>query len=389
MSATGIKARGQAGSDAGQPRLVSANLDFGFRLLKELSAEKPQANIFISPYSIASVLQMVGTGARGQTQQELRQVLGTAGLGTDEVNAAYQQLTHSLLSQTNAILTIANALWYRQGAQLKPEFVEVNQQFYGARLSALDFSDPKSAQVMNHWAAEQTHGKIPTIISPPIAPDTAMVLANAIYFKGTWLNQFDPKQTQARAFHLLAGTEQPVPMMRQTRSFLYQEGEGLQAVQLPYAGRELVMQILLPETNSSLQALVGRMDSDFWEKSFLPRFQQRKGTLVFPRFTLRYGADLKAPLSALGVKSALSGGADFSGMSSSQLFLSDIKHQSFVEVNEQGTEAAAVTTGVMALASFRNQPPPFEMVVDRPFLFLITDQRTKCIVFAGLVFAPG
>ncbi len=389
MSATGLTAAAQTGLSGAQEQLASANTGFSFRLLKELAREKPDANIFVSPYSVSSVLQMVSIGARGQTQQELQQVLGTAGINPQDLNDAYRELNTSLSSQTNVTLNIANALWYRLGAQLNPPFVEVNQNFYGATLRALDFSHPESARIMNDWAAEKTQGKIPTIISPPLSPGTAMIVANATYFKGTWERQFDPKQTAPRAFHLLTGSQQSVPMMQQTRSFPYQEGDGFQAVQLAYAGEGLVMQILLPETNSSVQDLVARADSGFWRKSVLSRFQERKGTLVLPRFTLRYGADLKAPLLALGMKSALSGSADFSGMSASRLFLSDIKHQSFVEVNEQGTEAAAVTTGVMALASFRNQPPPFQMVVDRPFLFLISDQRTKCIVFAGLVFAPG
>jgi serpin B len=256
-------------------------------------------------------------------------------------------------------------------------------------LSALDFSDPHSAQVMNDWAAEHTKGKIKTIIEPPISADTAMIIANAIYFKGTWLDPFDPKHTRQRPFHAANGKEEPVPMMQQTRTFAYQEGPGFQAVQLAYAGKDLEMEVLLPATNSSLEELVARMDSQFWQRTVLPAFQENRGTLVMPRFSLRYGAELKGSLTALGLKSAWNGNADFSGMSPSRLFLSEVKHQSFVEVNEKGTEAAAVTTGVVALAAFRNQPPPFQMIVDRPFLFLISDKGTGSILFIGAVHDPG
>jgi serpin B len=379
----------QTNTSTDQQQLVVANSGFGFRLLKELAREERHANLFISPYSISSVLQMLSTGARGQTLEELRKVLGIERMSPTRIDLAYQSLAHSISDQTNVLLDLANALWYRTRAQLNSDFVEANEKFYQATLSALDFSDPHSAQVMNDWAAEHTKGKIKTIIEPPISADTAMIIANAIYFKGTWLDPFDPKQTRRRPFHAANGKEEPVPMMQQTRTFAYQEGPGFQAVQLAYAGKGLEMEVLLPATNSSLEELVARMDSQFWQGTVLPAFQETRGTLVMPRFSLRYGAELKGSLMALGLKSAWNGNADFSGMSPSRLFLSEVKHQSFVEVNEKGTEAAAVTTGVVALAAFRDQPPPFQMIVDRPFLFLISDKGTGSILFIGAVHDPG
>jgi serine protease inhibitor len=380
----------QSGTQVDQQQLASANTEFGFRLLKELTREQPHANIFISPYSVSSVLQMVSTGARGQTQKELRQVLGTKGLTPEGINAAYEGLSQSIRSaQSNAVLNIANVLWYRTGAQLNTDFVAVNETFYQATLGALDFSLPQSAKVMNDWAAKNTQGRIPTIIQPPIPSETAIVLANAIYFKGAWLNPFDTKLIRQRAFHLVGGREEQLPMMEQTRSFLYQQGPAFQAVQLSYAGQRLQMQIVLPSANSNLEALVEQMDPNAWKKDVLDGFHENRGTLVLPRFKIHWGGDLKNPLTVLGLKQALSPNADFSAMSPSRLFLSEIKHQSFVEVNEEGTEAAAVTTGIMALASFRNQPQPFQMIVDRPFLFAISDQLTKSILFMGVVFDPG
>ena len=241
---------------------------------------------------------------------------------------------------------------------------------------------------MNQWAAENTHGRIETLIQPPLPPDTALVLANAIYFKGTWLEQFDPKLTKPRAFHPAAGGDPQVPMMEQTRTFSYQERPGFQAIRLVYSGKRLEMEILLPETNSTVETLLAGLDASSWQNTLLPGFRQSKGTLVLLRLKIRYGAELKGPLAALGLKRALAPSADFSGMSSSPLYLSEVKHQSFVEVNEQGTEAAAATTGVMALASVRNPPLPFYMVVDRPFLFVISDQTTKSVLFMGIIFDP-
>lgn len=390
MSVPFSKTLAQSTSESAQQELVSANAGFGFRLLKELAGEKTQANIFISPYSISSVLQMIGNGARGGTREELLDVLGISSLTGAAMNAAYESLSKSVGStQTNALLNIANAVWYRTGSPIDPQFASVNEKFYRATLAPLDFSDPHSSQTMNDWASQNTHGRIKTIIQPPIPPDTAIVLANAIYFKGTWLNQFDPKQTKPRDFHMVNGTRQQIPMMEQTRSFRYQEGAGFQAVQLFYSGKRLEMEILLPEPNSNLATFLGQLDAKTWQNSVLPNFREDSGTLVLPRFRLRYGAELKKPLATLGLKNVLSPNADFSGMSSSRLFLSQIKHQSFVEVNEEGTEAAAATTGVMALASIRNQPQPFQMIVDRPFLFVISDEATKSILFMGAVFDPG
>ncbi len=379
----------QSRAETAESELVSGNTAFGFRLLKELAREQNRANIFISPYSISSVLEMVSNGARGKAREELEQLLGTSGLSMENMNSAYAGLNQSISSaQTNLVLNIANAIWYRSGAQLNGDFAGANEKYYHAELAGLDFADPASIQRMNQWAAQNTQGRIQSIIQPPIPPETTMVLANAIYFKGTWLNQFDPKATRERAFHLAGGDDRQVPMMEQTRTFSYQTGPEFQAIQLFYAGKRLEMDIFLPETNSTLEALLGQLDAQSWPKSILPGFRQDKGTLVLPRLKLRYGEELKKPLANLGLKSALSPRADFSGMSTSPLFLNEVKHQSFVELNEEGTEAAAVTTGVMALASVRNQPQPFQMVVDRPFLFLISDQATKSILFMGLIFDP-
>lgn len=376
-------------ADTAEAQLVSANDGFGFRLLKQLATERAGANIFISPYSISTVLQMVSTGARGQTLEELRQVLGLDSLSADRLGPVYDALDQSIrTARTHLVLNMANAIWYRSGAQLNPDFVAVNKDHYHAELAGLDFSAPASIEKMNQWASQNTEGRIQTILQPPIPADTALILANAIYFKGTWLDQFDPKLTRERGFHLSDGSQRQVPMMAQTRTFSYQESAGFQAVQLFYAGNRLEMEIFLPDTNSTVAALLEQLKARSWENQWLPGFGQHKGTLVLPRLKLRYSAELKSPLAAMGLRSALSPAADFSGMSSSRLYLSEIKHQSFVEVNEEGTEAAAVTTGVMALASMRNTPPPFQMVVDRPFLFLISDRQTKSVLFLGLVVDP-
>jgi serine protease inhibitor len=371
-----------------QQQLAAADDTFGLKLLAELSREQPGANLFISPFSVSSVLHLLSDGARGQTGKELQQVLGTGDLDSSSINKSYRQIFQSLNgAQTNAVLTLANALWYKTGVEVEPDFVAANQNYYHTTLAAVDFSAPQTVQEMNDWASRNTQGKIQTMIQPPIPPDTAMVIANAIYFKGTWLNPFDPKQTLPRAFHSSAGDKQ-VPMMQQTRNFQYQESAEFQAVQMDYAGKQLQMQVLLPAANSSVATLLAGLNAGDWKGRILAGFRDRRGTVVLPRFRLEYRAELKPALTALGLRNVWGAGADFSGMSRGPLFLSEVKHQSFVEVNEQGTEAAAVTSGVMALAAIRQEAPPFEMVADRPFLFVITHRPTGAILFLGIIRAP-
>ena len=378
-----------AASPSDQAKLVSADTGFGFSLLKELSREQPAKNIFISPYSISAVLQMVCNGAAGTTRDQIQQVLGTRGLETVALSQAYKDLDTSIRStETNVALNIANAIWYSVGIQVKPAFAALNKDCYGATMDALDFTDPRAASVVNDWAEKNTSGRIKNIISGRLPGDTSLVLANAIYFKGNWDRKFDPASTKQQPFHLLAGAQKQVPMMRQTGEFDYQEGNGCQAVRLPYAGRRLGMYVLLPEPGSDVDKLLGTLDDHVWQDQLLRQLQSRKGSLALPRFKLEFGAELKQPLQAMGMSLPFTRVADFSGMSDKPIRLSAVKHKSFVEVNEQGTEAAAATVAVMRPALVRRVPPPFEMVVDRPFLFLIADNLTRTILFIGVVFDP-
>jgi serpin B len=379
----------QAASPADQQKLASANIGFAFKLLKQLAKDQPGKNIFISPYSASTVLQMACNGAGGQTKTEMQQVLGTTGLAEEALNAANKECDRAMNSQgTNIVLTAANAIWYRKGTPIKPAFISCNQQFFGATVDALDFDDPRSVGIMNTWASEKTHGKINGIADGLINPLTELVLANAIYFKGKWDVPFEVKNTKDRAFHLRAGRQKEVPMMEQTRRFDYRRGTGYQAVRLPYQGWALGMYVFLPDAGSSQEKLIGIMNGDTWQRVTQPGFREREGTVALPRFKVEYGVELKEPLKALGMRAAF-GKADFSGISDRGLFVSAVRQKAFVEVNEEGTEAAAVTMMTQSLGIEMNPPKPFQMIVDRPFLFLIEDQRTRTILFMGVVFDPG
>jgi serpin B len=375
-------------ADADLLKLAAANNDFSFKLIKQLTSETTGKNVFVSPYSAATALQLAANGAGGQTLTEMKEVLGTTNLSPEGLGAASKWVSDLLNSKnTNVVLTTANSLWYRQGVELKKDFAEENQEYFKAAIQPLDFKNPPAAEtVINEWASNQTHGRITGIANGMIDSTTDLILANAIYFKGNWEDQFDKKLTKERAFHSASGTEKKVPMMEKSKSFDYCEGPGYQAVRLPYVGRELAMYVFLPAPGSSPGKLLQTMDGEFWRNATLPGLKKHEGLVVLPKFKVENMLGLVDSLKSLGMKSAFDrSSADFSGMFTGPHYLSEVRQKAFVEVNEEGTEAAAVTAVGIGLTSFRQPPKPFEMIVDRPFLFAIVDARSRMILFTGVV----
>lgn len=377
-----------ANASADQDSLATANSDFAFDLLKQIEGGQPDANIFISPYSVSTVLQMVSEGAAGGTQDELKQTLH---LNEQRVTGPdCQSLDRAVTAgQDDVTLSLANSIWYKQGFDLKPEYTAACTNYFQAATGALDFASPQAAAAINDWAEKNTHGRIKDIVQSPIDPLTRVILANAIYFKGRWAREFDQALTKNRAFTPPDGAAKPVPMMQQRGHFEYYQGPEYQAVRLSYAGQRLQMFLFLPATNSSIQQLLGSFAGDTWQNKILPQFQDHDGTVVLPRFRLNFDVRLNSPLQALGIKQAFSANADFSAMSDEKLYLSEVKQKSFVEVNEEGTEAAAVTTGTFHALAMMQPEKPFEMILDHPFFFVISEATTHSILFMGVVCDPG
>jgi serpin B len=318
--------------------------------------------------------------------------LKTGGVQPDELNAACKYLNQSLDSQTNVILNLADGIWYREGLTLIPKFVADNENYFQAEPAPVDFGNPKTADIINDWADKKTRGKIKNVVSFPFDPQTALILANAIYFKGKWAEPFDKNLTKPRDFHLDGGSEIQTAMMSQRKTFSYEEGDDFQAVRLPYAGYRFQMYLFLPATNSSPQKLIADFSSENWRDKILPQFEDNAGFLAFPKFKINYDVELNRPLQALGMRRAfIHGVADFSAMADDpELAVDDVKQKSFVAVDEEGTEAAAVTTVTMTDLAMPLRPPkPFEMIVDRPFLFVIADEETQSILFTGIIFNPA
>jgi len=374
--------------------LAAADNAFAIKLLQQLAKDQPASNIFISPYSAATVLQMVASGAAGQTRVEMEQVLGTTGWPPDAVGAASKKVSELLQSgNTNVILTMANAIWYRQGSPVKPEFIAHNQRFFGCTLGTFNVNDPHAKDALNAWASDQTHGRITEIADDNLfAVDLPrLFLANAVYFKGKWSDPFQVEDTKERPFFLRGGGQKTMPMMTQSKTFTYRRGTGYQAVRLPYEGENLAMYVFLPDTNSSPEKLLGILNGDKWQRITKPGFSQKEGTLVLPKFKLEYRVELGEPLKSLGMKRAFGNSLqpDFSGIAPG-VGISAALQKTFVEVDEAGTEAAAVTGIMMADVSAMPMPPPhpFQMIVNRPFLFLIEDNLSGTILFLGAVFDP-
>jgi serpin B len=384
-----LSCQSRAALTTNEQELTAANTGFGFHLLQQIATEQPGTNIFISPYSASTALQMVSTGAGGTTLTEMQQTLGTINMEPDALNEANKKIS-AIINSKNAdfLLTTANALWYRAGTPVESPFIKGNESFFGATVEALHFNETSAVKIMNAWASRETHGKIDEIVSPPIPPRTRMFVANAVYFLGSWETPFDTNSTMDRPFYLSSGDQASLPMMEQTGTFSYYGGNGYQAVQLPYKGGNLSMYVFLPGANSSLEELLGTFNGAWWQ-AIQTEFSQQQGTVVLPKFTLKCAVDLVQPLQALGMTDAFTPNADFAKISREPLFVSDVKQQAYVEVNEQGTEATAVTT-VTIVATAEPMPPPqtFQMIVDRPFLFFIVDQQAGTILFMGAVVNP-
>jgi serpin B len=382
-------------ADANLARLAAANNFFAFNLLKELNAENPSGNLFVSPYSAATALQMVVNGAGGTTKLEMQKVLQTTGLSTDTINAASKTAAALLnTTDTNIILTTANALWYRQSAHIKDSFLAANQKYFSATIKPLDFSNvPAAENEINQWASDQTHGRITGIANGMIDPlYTDLILANAIYFKGKWLDPFDKNLTKERPFHPAAGAAKNLPMMEMSKTFTYRKGSGYQAVRLPYLGGDLAMYVFLPDAGSSPAKLLHLMNGDRWRKVTVPGFCESNGLVVLPKFRLENTYALVPALKALGMKTAfnnqkLQPDPDFSEMFPDVHHISQVRQKTFVDVAEEGTEAAAVTDIGMPLSAGPEEatPKPFELIVDRPFLFAIVDAHSEMILFMGVV----
>ncbi|WP_414528101.1 serpin family protein [Nodularia chucula] len=369
-------------------KVVDANNKFSFKLFSEIAQNNSSGDdIFISPSSVAIALAMAYNGASGSTQQAMAKTLELQGMNLPEINSAYATLKALLETPDPQVeMTIANSLWVNQTAKLQPNFLQSAQEFYKAQVESLDFNNPASANTINQWVEDSTRGKINKIVED-IPPDQVLFLINAIYFKGQWTNQFNKSQTAPHPFTLPSGEQKQHPMMSQSGEYRYYENDQFQAVSLPYGeDGKISFYIFLPKEESDLQSFYEKLNFENWEK-WMSQFRNEDGFIRLPRFKTDYGVTLNDALKALGMAEAFSNQANFAAMGEN-LKISEVKHKTFVEVNEEGTEAAATTSIGMVPTSFRPPTEPFRMIVDRPFFSVIRDNQTGSILFMGAVTNP-
>ncbi|MEM1169973.1 MAG: serpin family protein [Cyanobacteria bacterium P01_H01_bin.35] len=367
-------------------KLVSANNKFAFQLFSEIQKSQSNENIFISPSSIVIALSMTYNGAAGKTQEAMAKTLNFEGMSLEEINQANQDLGTLLNSLNPEIkLNIANSIWARKGISFYPSFLQVNQDFYQSQVREIDFDDPESVKIINSWVKDKTEGKIDKIIQA-LDPNDVMVLLNAIYFKGDWQQQFSKGSTQEMPFYLGNGTQKQHPIMFQSSKHLYYENEDFQAVSLPYRESSVSMYIFIPREQVGLEQFYRALNEENW-KTWMQESNFCKVNLGLPKFKNEYEITLNETLKSLGMEIAFQEEADFSGISSEHLFISEVKHKTFVEVNETGTEAAAATS-VGIRRRRRATEIVVEMLVNRPFFFAIRDNNSGTILFMGTITNP-
>ncbi len=369
------------------PELSRDNNAFGFDLLKKLQANDPDGNLFISPLSIAAALSMTLNGAAGDTKTAMQQTMRLSDWEIQQLNSAWSCLLE-VLPQLDADVdvNIANSIWYKQGFTVRQEFLDANTQNYNSEVAALNFGDPAALTTINGWVDQKTNGLIETILDE-IPANAVMYLINAIYFKGAWRKEFDPEYTTDATFHLEDGSQQPIKMMTHGQTTLpYFTTSTFDAVDLAYADSIYSMSIFLPKAGVSVNDLANILSESNWN-TWLDSFQSQEMFFSMPKFKMEYKEKLNRSLTQMGMGIAFGSNADFSGINGTGgLYIDEAIHKSFIEVNEEGTEAAAVTS----IGIVENSMPSIPIFyADRPFLFAIRENKTGSILFFGKLMDPS
>ncbi|MDP3775044.1 MAG: serpin family protein [Gemmatimonadales bacterium] len=370
-------------------RLVATDNRFALKLFRQVAAEgDPSENLFISPLSIAMALGMTLNGAAGTTYDSMRLALELGSLTPAEINQSYRSLIELLRGLDPGVdFTLANSIWYREEYTFEPAFLDTNRVYFDARIQGLDFAAPSAPGTIDAWVSEQTRGRIASIAPNPLPPDAIMFLINAVYFKGDWTERFERARTQDAPFRRRDGSTTTVRMMShagEVQVGLAREGS-VQVLDLPYAGGAFSMTIAMPDDPAAIDSLVANLTLDQWG-GWIGALDSAEILVSMPKFVLTSDLTLNGALSALGMGVAFSPqDADFSRMLGSRgPYITNVKHKTFVDVNEEGTEAAAVTSVGIGVTS-----APQAIIVARPFVFVIRERFSGTILFIGKVVDPA
>lgn len=389
-SAMSYKERAEAAGKL-DSRLARQSNELGLRLFSQLRAQDGGGgNLTISPYSISAALALAYNGSKGDTAAELGKLLGYAPGELKKLNAAQAALLPLLNDVGSGIeLEMASSVWTDQGLPLRKDYLNRSKTYYDAEIKTTDLNAEKSVTKINQWASDHTAGKIDRMIEQPPGPQAVAVLLNALYFKGEWTEKFPLELSKPADFHVDKDISVQVLLMKQSGLFAYAENEEWQAIRLPYGEGQMDMMVILPAEQSSLEQVLDQLS-----QMGLPaeeQFTERGGAISLPRFTASYGTELKEAVQALGVQLAFDPNkGNFSALADTgtSIFISSIIHKTYINVNESGTEAAASTAVKMLAGGAASAEVPFEMTVNRPFLFIIEDRQTGVWLFMGAIENP-
>jgi len=367
---------------------IETDNTFALDLFKTTCHSSDETNVFVSPLSVNIALSMTLNGAAGETMEEMKETLRASNYSLDDINKYNKSLREALLKvDPTTKISISNSIWYRNSLTVKKDFISVNTNYYDAEVKSLDFSSPNAVKQINSWVSDKTNKKIPEVIQV-IKPNDAMYLINAIYFKGIWKSKFKKNDTGDENFYPEGGSNKPkkVNMMRQTDHFLYNEDENGRYLSMMYGNGAFSMIVMLPQDDKTVDDVIVNLNNDSWYNA-IHRMGTYKVNLRFPRFKVECEYEMeKSILPAMGMHIPFSVFADFSGISDFPLFISQVIHKTFVEVSEEGTEAAAVTVVAMMVGSASSAPSPIiDYVVNKPFAFAIRENSTGVILFMGKI----
>ncbi|MCL5991854.1 MAG: serpin family protein [Bacteroidetes bacterium] len=370
-----------------EKQLVSSGNTFGLKLFREVNREEGDKNIVISPLSVSMALGMTVNGAAGLTRDSMLYTLEMLGLTMEQVNSSYKSLINLLLNIDNKVqFELANSIWYRNTYSFEQSFFDVCSKYFNAQVSGLNFNDPASLDIINNWVNTNTRGKIKVIIDE-INDNSMMFLINAIYFKGNWYSKFDSTKTKDEKFYLMNSSSKTCRMMNQKALLPYYSNDNFQAVDLPYGNKNYIMTIFLPKPEKNIDDFINEIN-DANYNLWLLNFFNDSVNIYMPKYKIEYDLQLNDALKNLGMAISFDGEkADFSNMINDvKLFISEVKHKTFIKVDEEGTEAAAATSVEMVPTSYIPQNPTVR--IDRPFVFVIREKNSGGIVFIGKIVEP-
>ncbi|NQT96429.1 MAG: serpin family protein [Candidatus Marinimicrobia bacterium] len=372
---------------AKEQSLVDSNQEFGINLLQAITVVDSTSNVFISPLSVSMALGMTLNGASGQTYIDMQNTLELASLSESDINQAYKSTMDLLMSIDPDVITlIANSIWIREGFPVEDAFIDTNEFYFDACIAERDFADPATLEEINTWVADNTNGKITEILDQ-IPVEAVMYLINAIYFKAIWLFEFDKQYTETADFFMSSDNVISVDIMAQTANLNYFEDDEAQVVDLNYGRGNYTMTVFLPKPTVKINEFLNDLCADQLDY-YITNMQEKSGTVLLPKLMTNYKLLMNDVLIQLGMGIAFSSQADFSRINpQEELFISRVIHEAFVQIDEEGTEAAAAT--VVEISKYAGGPSvEFIININRPYLFLIRERETGVILFMGKIQEP-